>query len=143
MSIITALPCHLNAKLTAAARRLRLLRALRGLSLVVLVMVVISGCALLADATIHLPAVLRRILLCGWLGTGIVTALVALVIPLLRRMDPEALAAVVEEKYPELGERLTSTVELADDRDIYHGAPALIDLLVKETESQTGRLDFQ
>ena len=37
-----------------------------------------------------------------------------------RSLDPAALAALIEEKYPELGERLTSSVELSATPDAYH-----------------------
>ena len=52
------------------------------------------------------------------------------------------LAALIEERYPELGERLTSAVELAGDTDNRHGSPTLIAVLMKETEVRTRRLDF-
>jgi hypothetical protein len=80
---------------------------------------------LLADYLLDLPASVRETALVAWLGLG-----------------AEALAAVIEEKYPELGERLTSTVELAGDADTYHGSPALIALLMSDTETRTHRLDF-
>ena len=63
--------------------------------------------------------------------------------PLCRRLDAESIAAAVEEKYPELGERLTTTVELAGHRDAYHGSPALIELVSQEAETKTQQLDFQ
>src|SRR5690242_20080597 len=113
MSTVASLPPGLRQKLSSVTRRIHRLRALRGISLVLLVLAVSGGGALLADALFDLPAEVRRILLASWLGLGAVTALLGLVLPLFRRLDPEALAAVIEEKYPDLGERLTSTVELA------------------------------
>ena len=98
--------------------------------------------AILADASWELPSQIRGIFLVAWIGLGAFMAWATLMVPLFRRLDPAALAAVVEEKYPDLGERLTSTVELADGGDAYHGSRVLIDLLVAETEARASRLDF-
>src|SRR5262249_45649019 len=54
----------------------------------------------------------------------------------------EALAAAVEQRYGDLGERLTSSVELSDESDRANGSPALISLLIQETAARTGPLHF-
>src|SRR5208337_303166 len=64
------------------------------------------------------------------------------VAPLCRRLDLEGLAALVEEKYPELNERLTTTVELAGKPNADYGSPALLALLVEQTERRTSGLNF-
>jgi hypothetical protein len=142
MTTATALPGNLRDKLTAVAHRIRLWRALRGISLVLLVLVLTGGAALLADAWLDLPAVVRGILLAVWIGLGLQTVLFSLVIPLSRRLDPEALAAVIEARFPHLGERLTTTIELTGTVDEYHGSPTLVALLIDETEARTQRLNF-
>ena len=68
--------------------------------------------------------------------------LFGLATPLTRRLDAAAIAAAVEEKYPELAERLTTTVELAGGVDEFHGAPRLIESVVRDTEKRSSRLDF-
>lgn len=136
------LPATLRDKLAAAARRVRLLRAVRGISLVVLVLVLGAAAALAADAWLGLPGLVRTGLLITWVVLGVLAALVGLVLPLARRLDADALAALVEEKYPDLGERLTSSVELAGVQDLWAGSPALIALLFEETEARTHPLDF-
>ena len=60
-----------------------------------------------------------------------------LVLPLMRRFDAAALAAVIEEKYPDLGERHTTSVELADGDDDFHGAPELIADLMRDTKARS------
>jgi hypothetical protein len=142
MSTIAALPPVLRDKLASLSRRLRLLRAVRGLSWLLLLLTVTGGAALLADHFLSLSAPVRIALLTGWITLGVVTTSVGLLGPLFRRIDPEALAAVIEQKYPDLGERLTSAVELSGDPDVYHGSPALIALLMHETETRTHRLNF-
>ncbi len=49
---------------------------------------------------------------------------------------------MIEDRYPELLERLTSTVELTGPVDVHHGSSRFINFLVKETERQTSPLDF-
>src|SRR5262249_58220032 len=63
-------------------------------------------------------------------------------LPLCRRLDPEALAAVIERKSPELAERLSTSVELTERAGAGQGSAALIALLLRETEEQTSRLNF-
>src|SRR5262249_38132253 len=117
-------------------------RALRGVSLVLLLLALTAGTALAADALLGLPAWVRIGLFTGWLGLGVAALLGALILPLSRPLRPEALAALIEEKYPDLGERLPSTVELAAHPDRASGSPALINLLLQETEVRSHRLDF-
>jgi hypothetical protein len=126
----------------AVASRIRLMRALRGTSLLLLTLVLLGGTALFLDYLVGLSAPVRLVLLAGWLSLGALVAFFGLLRPLWRRLDPKCLAAVVEERYADLGERLMSVVELADDRDSRHGSPALAALLLEETETRTQRLDF-
>ncbi|HZT82849.1 MAG TPA: hypothetical protein VFA26_21640, partial [Gemmataceae bacterium] len=142
MAAVALLPAALRDKLAAAHRRVRLLRALRGVSLLLLTAVLSAGAAMLLDALVPLPSAVRVVLLAGWLLLNTAVALFGLLLPLGRRIDHDALAALVEERYPDLGERLTTAVELGDQPDLYHGSPALIALLIRETETRTGRLDF-
>jgi hypothetical protein len=142
MSIVAVLPSTLREKLAAAARRVRLLRAVRGFSVLTLGLLLVGAAALAADAWLDLPIVVRRMLFACWSGLGISLAFLGILVPLCRRIDLAALAALIEEKHPDLGERLTSSVELSGDAHGANGAPALIALLIEETEKRTGPLDF-
>jgi hypothetical protein len=142
MATIAALPSTLRDKLTSLSRRIRLLRALRGTSLLLLVLLLLGGSALLVDHFLTLPELVLRITLAGLVGIGVLATFVGLLLPLCRRLDPDALAAMIEEKYPHLGERLTTTVELAGGKDGYHGSAQLIALLTRETEAHATPLDF-
>ncbi len=141
MASTAALPSGLRHQLTVAARRIRRLRLLQGISLLALVLLLAGGAALLLDAWLELPRLARLALFFGWAGLGIGVAVVGLLLPLCRRLDPEGLAAAIEARYPDLGERLTSTVELTGITDSHHGAPAFVALLVQETEARAHRLD--
>jgi hypothetical protein len=142
MSSVAVLPSTLREKLAAAARRVRLLRMVRGFSILTLALVLTAALALAADAWLDLPAVVRRLILASWSGLGIGLACFGILVPLCRRIDASALAALIEERHPDLGERLTSSVELSRDVRGANGAPALISLLIDETDRRTGPLDF-
>jgi hypothetical protein len=81
------------------------------------------------------------VLLAGWLVLGVAVAVRGLLRPLCQPLCPEALAALIEEKYPDLGERLLSAVELADRADRYQGSATLVALLLNETDARTRQLD--
>src|SRR5262249_30582649 len=142
MSMTLDLSATLRGKLASVARRIRLLRAVRGTALLLLTLAVTAGLALLADYAFTLAPVVRGVLLLLWVGLGSFVALFGLILPVRHSLDPAALAALIEEKYPDLGERLTSSVELSATPDAYHGSHALIALLLEETEVRTRPLDF-
>jgi hypothetical protein len=140
---IMSLPASLLDRLGDFARRVRRLHALRGASLLVLTLSLVAGLAFLTDyLTRHaLPGSVRGGLLVVWCLLAGVLAW-RLVRLLIQPLDPAHLAAVIEEKYPELDERLTSSVELAQHADAGSGSPALVALLLQETQTRTQPLDL-
>jgi len=137
-----ALPASLERKLNGLVQHLRRQRLLRGLGLLALTLAPLAGLALLADVFYQLPSWLRWAALALWLTIGLLTAWRALLGPLMRRLDRAALAAVIEQRHPELGERLSTTVELAGTAEVGHGSPQLIALLAQDTEQRVSRIDF-
>src|SRR5690349_17185246 len=113
MSSVAALPPYLRQQMTSLARRIRLLRGLRGGSLLLLVLAITASAAGAADYCVGLPKTARLTLFIAWACLGISLAVRVLGVPLCRKLGPDTLAALVEEKHPELGERLTTAVELA------------------------------
>ncbi len=142
MSATITLPNSLRARLTALRCHIRLLRAVGGFALVVVVVSFLAAAAMLADWWLDLPAQTRQILFVTWLAVTIAGLLRGMLVPLFRRIDAAALAAVIEERYPDLGERLSSTVELAGAPTAGHGSPQLIALLLDETAARSQPLDF-
>jgi hypothetical protein len=138
MSTTIPLPPTLQERIAGVARRVRVLRAVRGVSLLVLVLALTAGAALLADFLLdgNLPVAIRGVNLALWTALGSLLLTACLVLPLRRKLDAADLAAVIEEKHPQLGERLTSSVELCERSDLGNGSPALIELLVRETEAR-------
>src|SRR5204862_5738132 len=109
--------------LAAAARRVRMLRAVRGVCMITLTLLVYAAASLALDAWLDLPASIRSVLFLAWLGAAGGVAVFALLLPLFRRIDLDALAAVVEQRYTDLGERLTSSVELTSGEKQANGSP--------------------
>jgi len=142
VSTAVTLPPALHAKIADLARRIRLLRAARGLSLLALVLSLVTGAVFLWDYYHELPQPALALTLGLLINATVFLAVGGLVVPQCRRLDPEALAALIEEKYPELSERLTSTVELTSGRADVHGSAELIALLVQDTEARAHPLDF-
>ncbi|HEV2949276.1 MAG TPA: hypothetical protein VGX70_18015 [Gemmataceae bacterium] len=142
MSASATLPSSLNQKLSAVIRRLRLMRTLRGLCGLVLGMAIFLGLALLLDWVFDLPGEARGIVLAGWLGLGVWLAFRSLILPLRSRPSAEAVAAAIEEEFPQLAERLTTSVELAPLSDDFHGSVELKTLLMAEAEAASDRLNF-
>ena len=135
----TRLPPRLRERLDGLARRVRRLRRLRGASLLVLALVLCAALGVLVDLAGTLPPFVRVFDLMLWTAFGAVVTFVSLIRPMRRRLDPADLAAVVEATYPDLQERLTSSVELSSE-----GVPdtALVARLVRETDERTQSLDF-
>ncbi|HVS34911.1 MAG TPA: hypothetical protein VMS17_04975 [Gemmataceae bacterium] len=148
MATVAALPSDLRNRIGEVAQRVRLLRLLRGLGLLTLIMALGFGVALLADVVLvqafsfDLPNAVRIGVLAAWGSVGFFVFFFGLFLPLTRRIDAAAIAALVEEQYPELAERLTTSVELAGAGDEFHGAPQLIERLMRDTEIRVSRLDF-
>jgi hypothetical protein len=136
---MTTLPPRLRERLDALALRVRRLRRLRGASLLVLALAGCAALAVLADLALALPGVVRVLDLALWIALGTVVAFVSLIRPLRRQLAPADLAAVVERQYPELQERLTSSVELASSDSPPTG---LVARLLSETDEYTQALDF-
>jgi hypothetical protein len=135
------LPDSIQVKLDELAGRVRRLRLIRGGSVVVLTFIGVAAFALLADAWLELPPIVRVTLF----GLWVVATAAALWFGLLRpRKEPSAvaLAAAVEGEYPRLRERLSSSVELGEGARPCHGSPRFIHLLVRETDLKTRAMDF-
>lgn len=141
MSTAAALPSTLRTKLARLAARINRLRLLRGAAWLALALTAVFGAALVADLVLSLPAFTRFGFLAAFFSVAAFGVLTA-VRSFGRRIDADALAALIEEQYPNLAERLTSSVELSETDDAYHGSPALIALLMRETEIRASQLDF-
>ena len=143
MSSAITLPATLRGQLDAAGRRVRLLQTVRGTGLVVLVLAVTAGLALFVDWLSPLPTLTRLVVFGVWAALGLATLTFGLILPLSRRVEAAALAAVIERRYPDLGERLTSAVGLDGQTSGMHGSPLLIQILMNDALGRVEHLDIR
>lgn len=111
--------------------------------LVTIGLAIIVPCLIL-DAVRPLPPWLRGVWVLGALVFALAGAALWVVRPLLRRVDPIAVAAAVEREHPELGEMLESAAELGTARGKGRAGYSveLIDALVAEVVAETAGMDF-
>src|SRR4051812_38796966 len=100
---VACLPANLQTKLDVLARRRQRLRLFRGVSRVVLTIVLVAGIAVGLDAWLVLPPAVRIVLSVVWVGIAAAALWRGLIRPLRRPVTAVALAAAVEEEYPRLG----------------------------------------
>ncbi len=129
----------LLARIRQVRRRWRSQILLRGISLffastVALLVLGVWGADLFGFKQ---PAVWFMRFLTG--GTILFIAWYFLYIPLRRRVSDVKIAQFVEEKYPQLEDRLVAAVEFGEKRASSSG---MIDLLIKDALSKTARVDF-
>jgi hypothetical protein len=136
------LPDQLQSKLGQLAARDRRRRAVRGCFRLTSVIAIAGGLLLALDAWLTLPPIARSVLIAAAMCATFVSIWRWLIVPLRMVPDPASLAAAVEEQYPRLDERLSSSVELASVSDSAFGSPALIDMLIRETDQRTRAIDF-
>lgn len=135
----------LSTRFDALATRIRRLALLRGLGRLVFIGSVLCGLGLLVDWLWTLPQPVRL----GWLAITIAamsyTLWMAVLRPVFRKFTMAELAAIVETEYPELGERLTSAVELTNPSipEDHKGSALMREYLEAETLSSTQHLDFR
>jgi hypothetical protein len=110
---LTRLPPEILDKLQAMSRRVNRILWIRGLLVTTAVALLSALLVMAADATIVLLHPSAR-----WLLTGLAVAAVlaaawyAIALPLRNRMTPRRMARVLETRYPEMQERITSAIEL-------------------------------
>src|SRR5215212_8896349 len=109
-----SLPDQLARGLSRLESHLRSLLVVRGVGVLFVVVAASLGAGLLIDFAFDLGPRARFSLLVAHGTTAAVGAGWLVLRPLLRRLPADELAAVVETAYPQLGERLMSTIELND-----------------------------
>src|SRR4051812_14818298 len=98
-------------RLASLRRKVRLLDGWQGLCALIAVVLVAAVIAGLLDYMLHLPSLVRAMLLVGILGGACLVVYRLLLIPFSSPCDDLTLALRVEEAYPELNDALASTVQ--------------------------------
>src|SRR5688572_15413471 len=141
------IPPSIHQNLSRLRRRERLIVLATGAAywLALVLGALILACAIdwLIDRNRDTPRAVRRLLLAIQVLLAGAAALWWLVRPQLKRLPDDALALWVEERQPGLAHRLITTVQLGRAGARSEGmSPELIQVVTRETESQSQALDF-
>lgn len=142
VNAVNSLPPGLQSKFNQLEWRIRVSRLVRGFAAWLLVLTAWFVVGYLADVLVGWSVAWLRGLNATLLGAA-VAGLGAMLWNARRPMARQRLAALVERRYPALGERLASTVELQESAAPLHGAPELIHGLSEETADRAVSLDFR
>src|SRR5262249_28274087 len=107
----------LQLRLARVRRSLRLVVSFRGVSLLIAAGLGFGAASALLDGRLHLPALVRALLLFGILSGPACIGYRHLFGPLLARADDLTLALQVETRHPVLNDSLASTVEFLEQPD--------------------------
>ena len=121
--------------------RIRAVSAAGGIGLTLCVVSSVIGLAIISDILIELPLFLRAGMLCL---TGVLSCLGLIfwvLRPATQSVQDEELAAFVEKQFPELNERLISTVEFEQEPDS-SASPVMKKWLLQETVNYSKKVDF-
>jgi len=137
-------PVAVQQELDGLRVHLRQTEALRGFGRLLLLGTGLLVCSLAADFLLDLETQTRAWLLAGQVLLCLVAGGLGIARPLLRRIPDSDVAALAERKFPELGERLTSLIELSDDRlpDSERGSALMREMLQREAVQTVGRTDL-
>jgi hypothetical protein len=141
MATVAVLPNTLRDKINSLARKMALLRLTRSIAVTALILVVSAGLIWAADYWLNLPRGVRFGMLGGWFVLAL-AGIIRCAKNLSHKADADALAALIEQEYPNLAERLLTSVELTEAAENAHGSRTLIELLVRETEIRASSLNF-
>ena len=130
-----SVPKPIAQALRRLIRRIREVVILRGVSAVVATALAALLAIMAIDAGVVLFSdVVRWLLTLSALALTVASAVWVLILPLARTITLTGIARSVEERHPELQERLSSAVELLSSRDVpeLRGSEALIRALAEE-----------
>jgi hypothetical protein len=132
----------LQMRLASLRRRLRLVLTFRGLSWLVTLLLGTAALAGCLDWLVHLPALVRAILLTSTLAAAGCIILRFLVGPLVVPADDLTLALRVEAAFPFLNDSLASTVQFLE-RPESPGSPCLRQEVVEQALRKAEDLNFR
>ncbi len=136
------MPESLIAKLDAARKRRRSLQTASGAAVTLGVLLTLAVISFYHDRLVILTSAGRLSWLIILLSAPLVAIALRIVIPLRRPMPDAEVATEVERRYPVLGERLLTTIELAGAGASPGISMQITGALARETEIVAGPLDF-
>ncbi|MBI1310968.1 hypothetical protein GC176_06635 [bacterium] len=144
MEQVLELPAEVQQQLDELRAHLRRTVALRGFGRLLLIGTSALLAVTVSDFLFDFEASTRSLLLSGLVLLCGVVSVFGVVRPFLRRLPDEEIAALAERRFPELRERLTSLVELSDERlpESERGSALMREMLQRETVRGVRRNDL-
>jgi hypothetical protein len=144
MAFQYVLPHAVTSQLDSLRGRIRRVAFLRGCGLFLTLSCGLLIATTLIDFLLDLEPASRLAGFVGFCVTEVVLFGFLLVRPLVIRLKDAEVALLAEERFPELGERVSSLVELADPDipEADKGSPLMRELLEDETVKELARCDF-
>ncbi|MDA0284852.1 MAG: hypothetical protein O3B86_16015, partial [Planctomycetota bacterium] len=144
MAFQYVLPLAVTSQLDSLRRRVRQVAFLRGCGLFLTLSCGLLVAVMLVDFLLDLTPGHRLIGFVGFCLAEVALFGTLLVRPSLIRLRDAELALLAEENFPELGERVSSLVELSDPTtpEADKGSPLMRELLEEETVRELARCDF-
>ncbi len=138
------IPEIVQARLRGLRGKLRALVTLEGLARILVVLGLLVVLTFLFDWATPLPGALRLILTVLCAGILAVTLWRSLLLPLAGRMTDDQVAIAAERRFPDLNDRLISTVQLArlGPDEGFFNSPELVEALIIETEQDAKHRHF-
>jgi hypothetical protein len=132
----------LDKQLADLARQIKVQRLVQAFCRLILILVVMVAGLFLLDSLVSFSPVALRLAVGIVLG-GLVLGTLFGLLWACRSIDSITVAAKIEKKHPEFGERLLSTVALAANNDPCFGNSQFITLLRQETEDRLAQVDLR
>ena len=138
------LPYSVGKLLERAIARVRRLYLIRGFATVGIVWLLAVAAVMVVDSrTVIFDDRIRWAMSLGALLAALLTAMLALVIPLRRRLDFGRMARLLDARHPEFEERLSTLVELSESDPHARGFSASLFALVGEmAEADVAKVDL-
>jgi hypothetical protein len=135
----------LQARLGKLRGKLRALITLEGVARILAVLGLLVVLTFLFDWATPLPATLRLVLTLFCALVLVLAFWRSLVSPLTRRMTDDQVAVAVERRFPDLNDKLISTVQLArlGPDEGFFNSPEMVEALIKETEEEVKQRKFR
>ncbi|MBN1917139.1 MAG: hypothetical protein JW889_04440 [Verrucomicrobia bacterium] len=141
----SGVPRELQRKFAQARVRIRTMSVLKGLALVVFITLAAFAVIVPIDYLLWFGTPLRVLVFAATVCALVVCLVLKLVLPLLRRYTARQIALSVEDRHPQLGDIVVSTVELTEMRAEGNSATSaqLVEALAQETLGRTRDVDFR
>ena len=133
---------ELRERVDKTRRLWRNVAILTGCAVVIFGLLGIILAEMLLDASLSLPVIVREVLLVGIIGAFFYLSYRFIIKPLRKKLTERNIALHIEHQYPELEDRLVSSLQFGEQDEADPIAAHLINRLVTDTAERTKDINF-